>query len=415
MNPSAAKAPTPVPPAREALASTAEAAVSSGAKLRNAAIVAGVLIVIGAVAGLVPRSLRRNALLAETRELAIQTVSVVSPTPGKTTAGLILPAEAKALVEAPIYARTSGYLKRFLVDIGSRVKEGDLLAEIDTPELNQELDQARAQLAQAQAALALAKTTADRWAVLLKTASVSEQEAAEKKADLELKAATVEAARANVRRLEDLQSFERVTAPFAGTITVRGTDVGQLVTASSGNELFRLAQTGTLRVYVRVPQAAAQGVAPGQTAEVTIPELPGRVFPAKVVRTSGAMSADSRTLLVELEVDNSRGEILAGTYVQVRLTAATANPALTLPANTLLFRSEGPQVGVVGADNKVELHSITLGRDFGPSLEILGGIGPTDRVILNPADSLVGGTTVRVAEAAKEPAGKAAATASSAK
>jgi len=389
--------------------------VSSGAKLRNAAIVAGVLIVIGAVAGLVPRSLRRNALLAETRELAIQTVSVVSPTPGKTTAGLILPAEAKALVEAPIYARTSGYLKRFLVDIGSRVKEGDLLAEIDTPELNQELDQARAQLAQAQAALALAKTTADRWAVLLKTASVSEQEAAEKKADLELKAATVEAARANVRRLEDLQSFERVTAPFAGTITVRGTDVGQLVTASSGNELFRLAQTGTLRVYVRVPQAAAQGVAPGQTAEVTIPELPGRVFPAKVVRTSGAMSADSRTLLVELEVDNSRGEILAGTYVQVRLTAATANPALTLPANTLLFRSEGPQVGVVGADNKVELHSITLGRDFGPSLEILGGIGPTDRVILNPADSLVGGTTVRVAEAAKEPAGKAAATASSAK
>ena len=389
--------------------------MSSGAKLRNAAIVAGVLIVIGAVAGLVPRSLRRNALLAETRELAIQTVSVVSPTPGKTTAGLILPAEAKALVEAPIYARTSGYLKRFLVDIGSRVKEGDLLAEIDTPELNQELDQARAQLAQAQAALALAKTTADRWAVLLKTASVSEQEAAEKKADLELKAATVEAARANVRRLEDLQSFERVTAPFAGTITVRGTDVGQLVTASSGNELFRLAQTGTLRVYVRVPQAAAQGVAPGQTAEVTIPELPGRVFPAKVVRTSGAMSADSRTLLVELEVDNSRGEILAGTYVQVRLTAATANPALTLPANTLLFRSEGPQVGVVGADNKVELHSITLGRDFGPSLEILGGIGPTDRVILNPADSLVGGTTVRVAEAAKEPAGKAAATASSAK
>ena len=354
-------------------------------------------------------------LRAETRELAIQTVSVVSPAPGKTAAGLTLPAEAKALVEAPIYARTSGYLKRYLVDIGAQVKAGDLLAEIDTPELNQELAQARAQLAQADAALALAKTTAARWAELLKTASVSEQEAAEKKADLELKSATVEAARANVRRLEELQSFERVTAPFAGTITARGTDVGQLVAASSGNELFRLAQTGTLRVYVRVPQAVAHGVAPGQMAELTIPEMPGRVFPAKVVRTSGAMSADSRTLLAELEVDNSRGEILAGTYVQVRLTEAKLDPTLTLPANTLLFRSEGPQVGVVGADGKVELRSVTLGRDFGPTIEMLEGVGATDRVILNPPDSLVGGTTVRVAEAAKEPAGKAASTAASAK
>jgi RND family efflux transporter MFP subunit len=383
--------------------------------LRNAGIVAALLIVVGAVAGLVPRSLHRNALRAETRELAIRTVSVVSPAPGKTAAGLTLPAEAKALVEAPIYARTSGYLKRYLVDIGSQVKAGDLLAEIDTPELNQELAQARAQLVQADAALALAKTTDSRWADLLKSSSVSEQEAAEKKADLELKSATVEAARANVRRLEELQSFERVTAPFAGTITARGTDVGQLVAASSGNELFRLAQTGTLRVFVRVPQSVAHGMAPGQMAELTIPELPGRVFPAKVVRTSGAMSADSRTLLIELEVDNSRGEILAGTYVQVRLTEAKLDPTLTLPSNTLLFRSEGPQVGVVGADAKVELRRVTLGRDFGPTIEVLGGVGPTDRVILNPADSLASGAIVRVAEAAKEPAGKAASTAASAK
>ena len=414
MNHSATKAPPPVPPAREGLASSAEAAASSGSKLRNAAIVAAVLIVIGAVAGLVPRSLHRKALIAETRELAIQTVSVVSPAPGKTAAGLILPAEAKPLVEAPIYARTSGYLKRYLVDIGSQVKAGDLLAEIDTPELNQQLAQARAELAQAEAALTLARITDARWAELLKTASVSEQEAAEKKADLELKAATVEASRANVRRLEELQSFERVTAPFAGTITLRGTDVGQLVASGGGTELFRLAQTGTLRVYVRVPQSAAAGVAPGLLAELTIPELPGRVFPAKVVRTSRAMSADSRTLLTELEVDNSRGEILPGTYVQVRLTAATLNPSLTLPANTLLFRSEGPQVGVVGAADKVELRGVTLGRDFGPTIEILEGISPTDRVILNPSDSLVGGTTVRVAETA-EPAGKATSTAASAK
>jgi RND family efflux transporter MFP subunit len=353
-------------------------------------------------------------LRAETRALALQTVSVVSPTPGKNAAGLTLPAEAKALVEAPIYARTSGYLKRYLVDIGAQVKAGDLLAEIDTPELNQELAQSRAQLGQADAALVLARTTATRWVELLKSSSVSEQEAAEKQADLELKAATVEAARASVRRLEDLQAFERVTAPFAGTITARGTDVGQLVAASNGKELFRLAQTGTLRVYVRVPQAAAQGVVPGQMAELTIPELPGRVFPAKVVRTSGAMSADSRTLLAELEVDNSRGEILSGTYVQVRLAEGKQDPALTLPANTLLFRAEGPQVGVVAPDGKVELRSVTLGRDFGPTIEIMGGVAPTDRVILNPADSLVGGTTVRVAEAA-ETAGKAASTTASAK
>ena len=414
MNSSATKEPPAIPPAREALSSASEAAASSGAKLRNAAIVAALLIVVGAVAGLVPRALHRTALRAETRELAIRTVSVVSPAPGKNAAGLTLPAEAKALVEAPIYARTSGYLKRYLVDIGSQVKAGDLLAEIDTPELNQELAQSRAQLAQAEAALALAKTTDSRWADLLKSSSVSEQEAAEKKADLELKSATVEAARANVRRLEELQSFERVTAPFAGTITARGTDVGQLVAASSGNELFRLAQTGTLRVFVRVPQAVARSIAPGQMAELIIPEMPSRVFPAKVVRTSGAMSADSRTLLVELEVDNSRGEILAGTFVQVRLTEAKLDPTLTLPSNTLLFRSEGSQLGVVGADGKVELRGVTVGRDFGPTIEILGGIGPTDRVILNPPDSLVGGTTVRVAETA-EPAGKAASTAASAK
>ena len=415
MNPPGTLEPTPVRPTREALSSASEAAASSGGKLRNAAIVAALLIVFGAVAGLVPRSLHRNALRAETRELAIQTVSVVSPAPGTNAAGLTLPAEAKALVEAPIYSRTSGYLKRYLVDIGSQVKAGDLLAEIDTPELNQELSQARAQLVQADAALALAKTTDSRWAELLKSSSVSEQEAAEKKADLELKSATVEAARANVRRLEELQSFERVTAPFAGTITARGTDVGQLVASGSGSELFRLAQTGTLRVYVRVPQAAAQGVALGQMAELTIPEMPGRVFPAKVVRTSGAMSADSRTLLVELEVDNSKGEILAGTYVQVRLTETKLDPTLTLPSNTLLFRSEGPQVGVIGADGKVELRRIALGRDFGPSIEVLEGVGATDRVILNPPDSLVGGTTVRVAEASKEPEAKATSTAASTK
>jgi len=415
MNTSATTEPSTLPPGRKPAAALSEAATAANAKLRRAALIAAVLVVLGVVAGVVPRRIHRAALRAETQELAMQTVSVVSPVPGTSAGGLTLPAEARPLVEAPIYARTTGYLKRYLVDIGSKVKAGDLLAEIDTPELNQQLSQARAELNQADAALTLAKTTAARWAELLKTASVSEQETAEKQADLQLKVATVEAARANVRRLEDLQAFEQVTAPFDGTITARGTDVGQLVTAGSGSELFRLAQTGILRVYVRVPQAAALGVAPGQTAELTIPEMPGRVFPAKVVRTSEAISADSRTLLTELQVDNSRGEILAGTYVQLRLMDTRMAPTLTLPANTLLFRAEGTQVGVVGPDDKVQLRHVTLGRDFGPTLEILDGVEPTDRVILNPADSLVAGTTVRIAAAAPEPAQKATPTAISSK
>lgn len=383
--------------------SISAAASSANTRLRCAAIVAALLVLAGAFAGLVPRWQHRAALRAETRELAVQSVSVVFPAPGQAAAGLALPAEVKPFLESPIYARASGYLRRWLADIGAQVKEGELLAEIDTPELDQELAQARAQLAQAQAALALARTTAARWAELLKTASVSEQEAAEKQADLELKSASVQAAQANVRRLEESQSFQSVKAPFAGTITARTTDVGELIAATNGKELFRLAQTRTLRVYARVPQTAAAAVAPGQKAELSIPEMPGRVFPAQVVRTSGAMSADSRTLLTELAVDNSRGEILAGCYAQVRFIETKPVPPLTLPANTLLFRSEGPQVGVVRADGKVQLRNITLGRDFGPTIEVLKGVGPKDRVILNPADSLVSGAVVRVAERKAEP------------
>jgi len=389
----------------------AEAAAASGAKLRHAAIWAGVLIMIGAVAGLVPRWHHRAALRFETRDLAIQNVAVILPGPSHAANDLMLPAEVKPFVDAPIYARSSGYLKRWLVDIGAQVKQGDLLAETDAPELRQELAQAKAVLAQNEAALALARTTAARWAELLKTASVSEQEAAEKQADLELKLANLDAARANVHRLEELQSFSNIKAPFSGTITARGVDVGQLVVANSNTELFHLAQTDTLRVYVHVPQSAARSIVPGQMAELTVPELPGRVFAAKIVRTSGAMSSDSRTLLVELQVDNSHHDILAGTFAQVRFTESNAAPLLTLPANTLLFRAEGLQVGVVGDTGKVELHNITLGRDFGPTVEVVAGVGPNDRVILNPADSLVSGATVHVVEASGEKAAIAEASA----
>jgi RND family efflux transporter MFP subunit len=360
-----------------------------------------VVIAIGVVAGLLPRWRHHAELSAETLELSIPTVTVVSPKPAERAAGLALPAEIKPWVEAPIYARANGYLKRRLVDIGAHVEAGQLLAEIDTPELDHELERARGQLAQTEAALGLAKETAARYGRLVKTASVSEQQNDEKQADLKLKAATVDSAASDVRRLEKLRSFARVTAPFAGTVTVRNIDAGDLIVAAGGKELFHLVQTQKLRVYVQVPQGMARGIGPGQPAEMTIPELPGRAFTASVVRTAGVMSADSRTLLVELEVDNSRGEILAGGYAQVRFPDAKTDAAWTLPANTVLFRAEGAHVGVVEPGGKVEVRSVKLGRDFGQTIEILGGLGPKDRVIVNPGDSLVSGATVRIGEATK--------------
>ena len=370
-------------------------------KLGRFALIASILIVIGLVVGFVPRWHARRVLAKETAENAVPFVAVVSPEPGKSDLGVPLPAEVQAYVEAPIYARANGYLKRWLVDIGEHVDAGQLLAEIDTPELDQQLEQAKAEVAQADASLALAKSTAERWTDLLKTASVSEQETAEKQADYELKKANLEAAHANLHRLEDLKSFARVTAPFAGTITARDTDVGQLIVAGSGHALFRLAQTNPLRVYVHVPQTLSREVESGQAAELIINELPGRKFEAKVVRTAGAMEPNSRTLLAELQVDNPQNEILAGSYAQVRFSDTAGNPALTLPASTLLFRSEGMQVGVVGDDGKVQVRSVKLGRDFGQTVEIVEGVGRGDHVIVNPPDSLQTGMIVRIAEAAK--------------
>lgn len=359
------------------------------------------LLIVGVIVGLVPRLLHRKGLLAETRELAIPTVQVTSAVPGKSTASLTLPAEVKAFVEAPIYARASGFVTKWYVDIGARVQAGQLLADIDAPELDQQLTGARADLVQSEAARALAKITAARWAELLKTASVSEQEDAEKQADLKLKEANVDAAKANVHRLEDIQSFTHVTAPFTGTLTVRAIDVGDLI--SSGKELFRLADTSKLRVFVRVPQSATPGIATGVAAEMSVPEMPARKFTAKVIRTAGAIDANSRTLLTELEVDNSQNEILSGSYAQVSFGDLKQDPSLVLPSNTLLFRGEGMQVGVVGMDGRVELHSIVIGRDFGRSVEVVSGITAADRIIVNPADSLVSGVTVRVA-AGEQPA-----------
>jgi RND family efflux transporter MFP subunit len=287
------------------------------------------------------------------------------------------------------------------VDIGETVTNGQLLAEIETPELDSQLAQAQAELDQALANLALAKTTADRWTELLKTASVSEQETIEKTADYTLKQADVEAARANVQRLEDLKSFDRVTAPFDGTVTLRNTDIGALISADSGPELFRVAQTDPLRVYVRVPQQFIHAIMPGQKAELTFQELSGRVFEATVTRTAGAVDTGSRTLQVELQVANPHNEIFAGSYAQVRFDEipAAAN-VLVLSDNALIFRAQGMQVAVLGSDHKVELRSVKLGRDFGNTVEVLAGLNANDRVINNPPDSIAEGMTVEIAPAA---------------
>ncbi len=354
-------------------------------------IVAGVAFAVG----LIPRLKERATAKKETRELALRTVDITFPAPAKAAPPLQFSGEVKPLAEAAIHARASGYVRRWLVDIGAHVEQGQLLAEIDTPEIDRDLAQGRAELAQAEAARALAETTAKRWSEMRTAKTVSPQEADEKIADLALKKAIFDGASAKVQRLEEMVHFNKITAPFAGTITVRTLDVGQLVGNAAGRELFHIVQADRLRVFVRVPQNYARAVTVGQTAELVFTELPGRTFDAKVVRTAGTIDASSRTLLTELEVDNSKGELLAGSYVQVRFKDARLDAVLSIPANALLFRNEGTMVGVVGDDNRVAMKKVVIGRDFGPTVEIVEGVTAKDRVILNPPDSLVDGAEVR--------------------
>ncbi len=372
---------------------------SAGGGLGKLWLVATLVIAVGVFAGMAPRWKARAALRTESAELNVSYVTVLNARPGTNATALTLPGDVRPLLESPIYARASGYLKKLAVDIGQPVKQGDLLAELDTPELDRQLEQTRAELAQAEAALALAKSTAARWQELLKSASVSEQETAEKTAALATQVANTDAARAQLQRLEELAGFKRIVAPFDGIVTARTVDVGVLINAGAGSELFHVAQTQKLRLFVKVPQTSSALMTTGLEAEVRFSEKPGRVFPAKVVRTAGAIDADSRTLLTELEVDNAKGDILAGAYAEVLFVAAKGQAALVVPSNTLLFRAEGPQLGVVGENGVVTLRKVTLGKDFGTTLEILSGITPADRIILNPSDSLVSGATVRIAEA----------------
>jgi RND family efflux transporter MFP subunit len=363
------------------------------------AVVTAAVIV---VAGILPRIQARTALRRETAEMAVPAVVVVQPKRSAPAQEIVLPANVQAFTDAPIYARTNGYLRKWYVDIGTRVKAGQLLAEIDTPEINQQLRQALADLATAQANLNLSKITADRYAGLLKTDSVSKQESDNAAGDYEAKQANLQSSQANVKRLQELQSFQRIYAPFSGVITARNTDVGALIdSGSSGGvrtELFHLVQPDKLRVYVSVPQVYSQAAKPGLTADLTLSEFPGRPFVGKLVRTANAIDPSSRTLLVEIAVDNPTGQLFTGSYAEVHLKLPTAASAFILPVNTLLFRAEGLRVAAVGAGQKVELKQITLGHDFGNEVEVIAGLSGNESVIVNPPDSVIDGETVRIAQ-----------------
>jgi RND family efflux transporter MFP subunit len=366
-------------------------------------LLAGVVLVVVAATfflGIQPRLEVRAALKKETADLNVPTVSVTQPKAKAVGQELILPGNMQAFADTPIYARTSGYLKRWHVDIGKRVKAGDLLAEIDTPEIDDQLQQARANYATTEANYRLAESTSARWEALLKTDSVSKQEAEEKRSDLAAKKAVLEAARYNVSRLEKLQSFKHLYAPFEGVITARNTDIGKLIDAGSGpaKQLFHLASTRRLRVYVNVPQAYSRDAVPGVTAELTLSEFPGRRFKGTLVRSAQAIDAASRTLLAEVDVDNPTGELLPGAYAEVHLKLDAAHPALMLPVNTLLFRPEGVMVAVLQQDQRAQLTPVKLGRDFGTEVEVVSGLAANDQVIVNPSDSLVSGTQVRVVQ-----------------
>src|SRR5256885_2523733 len=372
--------------------------------VRKAAWFVGAIILVLLIAGAVTIASKfgeKNTLAAETERLAVPSVSVIHPTQEQSHEELILPATVQAYKESPIYARTNGYLLRWYKDIGSHVNKGDLLADIDTPEVDQELLQTRATRQQIEAQLGLAKSSAERWQNLRKSDSVSQQEVEQQVSGFQQAQANLAASDANVRRLEQMESFKHIYAPFSGVLTKRNIDVGALINAGntgSDKELFDVAQVDPLRVYINVPQTYSPAIHIGMKAFLEQREYPGQRFEGKVVRTSELIDPSTRTLLSEIDVPNPGGKILPGAYAQVHFAAKIEAPRLTIPINTLLFLPECPRAAVVDSDNRVHLRAVAIGRDYGSSVEVVGGLQAGDQGIVKPSDSLEDGQPLNVGE-----------------
>jgi RND family efflux transporter MFP subunit len=385
-------------------------ASSGNAATRAVLLLLTVLVVALVVIWGISSRRKANAQLSqETHDLAVTTVTVVHPKRGAPQQEIVLPGDMQPYADAPIYARTTGYLKSWHVDIGARVKAGQLLAEIDTPEVDQQLQQARADLATAEANLHLAETTAARYKDLMKTDSVSQQDVDNATGNYDARKTAVESARSNVRRLEELQSFEKIYAPFDGVITARNTDIGALIDSGSGGgttrELFHIAAVSRLRVYVNVPQVYSPHIKSGLRAELTLAEFPGRRFEGSIVRDSGAIDNATRTLLTEIDVNNSSGLLKPGGYVEVHVKLPSATTTFALPVNSIIFRAAGMQVATVKNGKTIDLIPIVPGRDFGTEIEVLAGLQGDESVVINPPDAIMNGETVRLTQTQSPAAG----------
>lgn len=370
-------------------------------------VLGGIVLVILALAlalwGITTRARTLTAVTRETRELAVPSVAVIAPERGAPQQDIVLPGTMQAFTDAAIYARTNGYLRKWYVDIGGRVRAGQVLADIDTPEVDQQLEQARADLSTTEANERLAQTTAERYRDLIKTDSVSKQDLDNANGSLEARSTAVTSARANVRRLEQLHAFGRITAPFDGVLTVRNVDVGALIdSGSNAKELFHVAAVHRLRVYVNVPETYSRAARVGMKAELSLSEFPGRPFTGTLARTAQSIDVASRTLLTEVDVDNPTGELLPGSYAEVHLKLPTEVTTMKLPVNAVIFRTEGVRVAVVSANGRVTLQPVTLGRDYGNSVEVVAGLAGTERIIVNAPDSIETGQTVQIVDAARQ-------------
>lgn len=380
----------------------------SRTRLGKGLLMAGCVFAALAAQGLWFRHKAGTALAEETRASTIPVVSIATAMSGPAAEEIVLPGTVQGEFEAPIYARTSGYVKRWYVDIGAHVKAGQLLAEIASPEVDQALRQAQADLRTAEANNLVAQATAQRVRTLLPTQSVSKEQDDQATSDAAARSAAVASNEANVGRLRQLVGFERIVAPFAGTVTARDTDVGNLINAGSGPgpELFKMAVTRQLRIYVQVPQSYAALVHAGLPVGLQFPEYPDRTFPASLVRTAGAIDPQARTLLVEIEADNSSGELLPGGYADVHFKLPVATPGLVVAANALLFRAEGLRIATVGPDGRVRLKAIRLGHDYGNTVEVVAGLAKGDRVILNPPAAVQAGDPILIAQTKRRPSAR---------